>query len=126
MDDDEQEKINQLKTKYVQAEPIRGSKFKAVAVITEKLNGVHLAYKKMFQDNPAADHIIAAFSAEGSLGYQDNSEHGAGFRVLNVIQNHHLSNIAVFVIREYGGENLGPQRFITIKDLAAKALEAAT
>lgn len=123
VDEKEQEKINRIKTPYVTTEPIKGSKFKATAVIVHSLNDVHLAYKKLFQDNPAADHIVAAFSAEHTTGYQDNGEFGAGFRVLNVIQDHHFSDIAVFVIREYGGENLGPQRFIVIKELASKAIE---
>lgn len=89
---------------------------------TEKLNDVHLAYKKLFREFPGADHIAAAFSAEGEEGYQDDSEFGSGYRLLNVIKDAKLLNVSVFVVRYYGGEHLGPQRFTVMKELAEEAL----
>lgn len=106
------------------APPVKGSKFRAAAAILDSLNDVHLAYIKMFQLYPHADHIVAAFAVEDQEGYQDNGEFGAGYRVLNVIRDAKLFNVAVFVIREYDGQHLGPQRFDIIRDLSQKALEA--
>lgn len=126
VDSEEQLKINRIKTKTVEEPPIKGSKFKAVAVSTPKLNDVHLAYKKMFQLYPHTDHIVAAFNAENEEGFQDNGEFGAGHRVLKTIQDSKLYNVSVFVVREYGGRNLGPLRFNIFQNMALKALEALT
>lgn len=126
VDSDEQLKINHIKTKTVEEPPIKGSKFKAVAVCTPTLNDVHLAYKKMFQIYPHADHIIAAFITENEEGFQDNGEFGAGHRILKTLKETKLYQIAVFVIREYGGQNLGVLRFNIMQNIARKALEALT
>lgn len=48
--------------------------FQAFACVTERMDDVRMAYKKLFRKFPDADHIAAAFSAEGSEGYQDDSE----------------------------------------------------
>lgn len=111
VDSEEQLNINKIKTKTVEDPPIRGSKFRAVAVNVPKLNDVHLAYMKMFQPYPQADHIVAAFATENEEGFQDNGEFGAGHRVLAVITDSKLYQAAVFVIREYGGQHLGPQHW---------------
>lgn len=100
----------------------RDCSFQAFACVTEKMSDVHLAYKKLFRDYPGADHIAAAFNAEGEEGYQDDSEFGSGYRILRSIQDIKLLNVSVFVIRYYGGENLGPQRFAIMKELAEEAL----
>lgn len=124
VDSDEQLKINRIKTKTVEDPPVRGSKFRAVAVNVPKLNDVHLAYMKMFQLYPHADHIVAAFATENEEGFQDNGKYGAGHRILKVIKDSKLYQVAIFVIREYGGQHLGPKRFDIMCDLASRALEA--
>lgn len=78
----------------------------------------------MFQTYPHADHIVVAYSSEFELGFHDNGQFGAGFRILNTIKEANLGDVAVFIIREYGGENLGPVRFEIMKDLAEQALQA--
>lgn len=124
VDEAEQLKINKIRTKTVEDPPVKGSKFRAVSVVTPTLNDVHLAYIKMFQTYPHADHVVVAYSAEGDLGFHDDGEFGAGYRILNIIKDSHLRDVSLFVIREYGGEHLGPARFDVMKSLAAKALEA--
>lgn len=102
--------------------PAKGCSFQAFALPTERLNDVQMAYKRLFREFPGADHIAAAFNAEGEEGYQDDSEFGSGYRLLNVIREVKLFNTAVFVVRYYGGEHLGQQRFSVMKDLAEEAL----
>lgn len=119
---EEQERINAIKLTYTQSRSANKCSFRAAACVASKMNDVHLAYKKVFQENPGADHIVAACSSEGTQGYQDDGEFGAGHRILKVINDAKLGDIAVFVIRDYGGENLGPTRFAVMKDLAAEAI----
>lgn len=121
--EDEKEKMKSLKIKYTDPKPMKQSEFMGAACIVHNMNEVHLAYRKLFLKFPGADHIIAGFSCEGKEGYQDDSEFSAGFRVLNVIRESKFTNVAVFVIREYGGLHLGPARFSIIKELAEDALQ---
>lgn len=121
--EEEQAKINAIKFCVEQAEPIKGSTFTAYATTVSSMNELHLAYIKMFQNNPSADHIIAAYSCERQTGFQDDSEFGSGYRVLQVLEQTGVGDIAVFITRDYGGEHLGPQRFQTMRDLADKVLQ---
>lgn len=120
---EEKEKMDKIKLKFTQPKPAKSNEFMGAACIVESMNEVHLAYRKLFLKFPGADHIIAAFSCEGKQGYQDDSEFSAGFRVLNVINDTRFSNLAVFIIRDYGGEHLGPTRFTIIKELAEEAIQ---
>ena len=53
---------------------------------------------------------MAVYTNKTALGYRDDGEYGAGYRLLKVLQDAHLNNIAVFLIRHYGGQHLGPDR----------------
>lgn len=121
-DDDEQKKINMIKLKYMRTKPEEGSKFKAAIFTPKTVDDVRRAHLKLFQDYPSADHIVAAFSVKGEQDYQDNGEYGAGFRLLKVIREMGMDNVAVFIIRHFGGNHLGPRRFTIMMDLARAAL----
>lgn len=121
--DGEKKQMKKLKIKYTQPKPMKNSEFMGAACVVNNMNEVHLAYKKLFLKFPGVDHIVAGFSCEGKEGYQDDSEFSAGFRVLNVIRDTKFTNVAVFVIREYGGQHLGPARFTTIREVAEEALQ---
>lgn len=115
-------KMEKIKMKSVQSQPVKGSQFTAYACVVTSLNEVHLAYKKLFRENPEADHIMAACATQGMEAYQDDGEFGAGFRLLYMIRESKLLDVAVFVVRHYGGEHLGPQRFTMIRETANEAL----
>ena len=65
-----------------------------------------------------ATHVTAAYNLTNSKGYQDDGEYGAGYHLLRMLDDTFQQNIAVFVVRVYGGTNLGPQRFECILDIA--------
>lgn len=115
---------NMDKIKFVHSKPksVSSSSFMAAACVVENMDQVHLAYKRLFRENPSADHISAATIIAGEHHYQDDSEFGAGYRILNVIRSSKLEGIAVFVVRLYGGEHVGPARFNAIKEVAEEAL----
>lgn len=118
--------MDKIKFQLAKAEPVKGSEFMAAACHVQDINQVRLAYRKLFKRHPNADHIAAAYSVQGEIGYQDDMEFGSGFRLANVIQAHNIGDIAVFIIRFYGGEHLGPARFSIMKDVAAEAIEKLT
>lgn len=70
-----------------------------------------------------ADHIAVACLIDGREAYNDNGEFGSGFRLLRAIKTSGLDNVALFMIRQYGGVNLGPKRFTIMTELAELALE---
>lgn len=122
VNDSERKKMNNIKFTASTRKSMKQCEFQAFACSVDKLNDVHLAYKKLFRDFPGADHIAAAYNAEGDDGYQDDAEFGSGFRLLRVLKEAKLYNTAVFVIRYYGGDHLGIQRFQVMKDLAEEAI----
>lgn len=121
--DEEQEKMNKIKLKKFHVDPEQGSSFKAAVFRPDSFDEVRQAYVKLAQDYPAADHISVACSVNQQTAYQDNGEHGSGFRILRCIKQASVDNVAIFIMRHYGGINLGPRRFTIINELAKAALE---
>ena len=58
-------------------------------------------------------------------GKQDDGEWGGSFKILEALKENNCENVAVFVIRQFGGVALGPKRFGYIKDAAVGALKEA-
>lgn len=125
-DKDELAKMEKIKFQFVKTEPTKGSEFLAAACYANTMDEVRLAYRKLFKRHPNADHISAAYSVQREIGYQDDMESGSRFRLANVIQDHRIGNIAVFIIRFYGGENLGAARFSIMKEAASEVIERLT
>lgn len=115
-------RMAQIPMKYSQTKPAQTSSFSAAACTVDSMNDIHLAYKRLFREFPEADHIVAAANYQQEEMFQDDSEFGAGYRLLNIIRDFHLGNVAVFVIRHYGGEHVGPMRFAIMKDVAEEAI----
>lgn len=97
-DDDIQEKIDQIKLKHFHAEPEQGSTFRMAVFRLQSVEDVKLAYIKLFQRFPSADHISTACIVGGEEAYQDDKEHGAGYRMLKIIKQSSMDNIALFMI----------------------------
>lgn len=119
----EQEKMDKIKFKFFHTDPEQGSSFKAAVFTPQSMADVRRAYIKLAQDYPAADHIAVACSVQSETAYQDNGEHGSGFRILRCIKQSALDGVAIFIMRHYGGQNLGPRRFTIINELSRVALE---
>ncbi len=64
-------------------------------------------YRKEYYD--AVHHCSACRLIDGAIKYSDDGEPSgtAGLRMMNAIEHQNLSNIAVFVIRYFGGVKLG-------------------
>ena len=146
---DKVEKEKQAKIKLVAADPKSegNSDFFAYAVKVHQLHEVRCAYKKVRLLHPRADHVVAAYSIRSHRGYQDDGEHGAGIKLINTLdppankddQDYQATededgytkikrkkneplNTAVFVVHNFGGVQIGSERFKIIKNIAIEAV----
>ena len=118
-------KQEKLKLSSSDAITQEGSTFTAFALKTGQIHEVRRAYRKLYRENPSATHVIGAYHLKNHKGHQDDSEYGAGSRLLKMIEKQYTVNTAVFVVRIYGGRHLGPKRFNIIQDVAKEALTRA-
>ena len=79
----------------------------------------------LLTDKPvaAADHNIYAYRYGDQEGCCDDGEHGAGLRILKMLQSKGVDNAIVVVTRWYGGEHLGDRRFKLIDECAEHAVD---
>ena len=98
------------------------SVFTGYAVKVNNVTEIKLAYKRVKQLSPDADHLIMAYTIKQYQGYCDAGEHGAGRRLKNILEDRNATNTAVFVARDFGGITLGHKRFICIEKSARESL----
>lgn len=123
---DEHKKMQELDMKYTKDKSIKSCSFKAVGCNVNTFEDLRFAYKRLHREFPQADYIVAAYCISGELGFQDDREYGAGFRIQNIIEKSKMGDLAIFIIRFYGGEHLGPQHFTTMKELAEEVMGKIT
>lgn len=73
-----------------------------------------------------AIHNMLAYRIVGEVTIKDNDEdgeHGAGSKLLNLLELLKAEDVAVVVTRWYGGIKLGPERFKHINKCARQVLE---
>ena len=123
---DKVEKEKQDKIKMTSSDMVteENSTFLAYAIKANQIHDVRRAYRKVRRLHASADHVIGAYSIRNHKGYQDDAEHSAGYKLLNecIIQKK-LHNVAVFVVRVFGGQRLGPRRFHFISSAGHQALQ---
>ena len=74
-----------------------------------------------------AHHNIYAYRLSEGNGIKescsDDGEHGAGKRLLGILQDDNATDIVVVCTRWFGGHHIGPKRFDHIKECAKEALQ---
>ena len=118
----EREKQDKLKLATSDTVNVEGSNFVAYAIKTGQTQEVRRAYHKIRRTHPGATHVIAAYKLRSHSGYQDDEEHTAGHKLVKEIERKKMINVAVFVVRDYGGTHLGHKRFSIICEAAEQAL----
>lgn len=104
------------------------SKFASYAVAVQDHADVQAALTKMRLKFADATHVACAFRLPGAntpinQDFIDDGEFGCGRIMLKVLKEQQLLNIAVFIVRYYGGKHLGAQRHNIFHDMAAKAIQ---
>lgn len=122
VDDEEQEQMDKLKFFSSDPKTEKGSQFIGAAVQVRSTQDLVRAYRKAMQMNPCADHISMAANLDKTPCFQDDGEFNASAKMHAELMNRKLDNIAIFVIRNYGGRHLGPARFECIIHVTKQAL----
>lgn len=108
----------------------KGSEFLAFAAKCQSAEDVRQAYRKLKIKYADASHITSAHRLSPPNGpynqeAMDDGEHGMGRVLLKLLQEQKVTNVAVFVLRYYGGTHIGSARFDIARQLATKAIKAA-
>lgn len=126
---DQQELIatNQAPTVYGDSKQVENSEFISYAVKVSSAEEVRVAYRKLRVRYADAHHIMSAFRLDPPNGpynqeANDDGEYGGGRAILSVLQDNDVLNVAVFVVRFFGGKHIGAARFDAIKKLTNTAL----
>ncbi len=127
VDSEEQEKIDKIKFTETSVQGEKGSSFRGVGAKVTSRAEIRRCYKKIRQQFPAATHIMCAYSFKKGgdkveTGKQDDGEWGGAHRILETIRFKKVSNTVIFVVREFGGQEIGANRFKHIKDCSEKVL----
>ena len=88
---------------------------------------VNRAYEYVRYVNMKSRHIICACKIPGenvleTEEFEDDNEHGAGQILLDYIYKAKLRNCAIFVVRDYDGQHIGPIRFERMIEAAKSAV----
>lgn len=130
-DVNEQKRINAINQKIVESEPkySMNSSFVGLAVGVNSIQDTNLAYKAVMQRFPFMDHVMMAYQFKPQDGQPvkhgacDDMEFGGGTCVAKFLQQKKIKDIAVFVVRRYGGIHLGLDRFKAIEEVAGNAVQ---
>lgn len=103
--------IKERKTKLLEN---MKSKFYATAFPIDNVELFKGELTKFQKDNPKAKHVIYAYRiGVNSKSCDDKEPKGtAGRPVLELLNKKHLNNIAIVVVRYYGGVQLGASRLL--------------
>ena len=126
--DDELGHIEQVKVYNVPGHEEAGSEFMCYFQRINSVDEVQQGLVKLKIKHGDATHIPVAYRLANSKGpynqeYLDNQEFGAGRRILNVLKQEEITNVAVFTPRYYGGQKMGARHFQIYQELAERAVK---
>lgn len=109
-------------------ESLNFSHFVAYAGAVQDVADVQAAYTKVRRKFSDSSHVVCAYRMPGKNSpnlqdYVDDGEFGAGRVMLNLLKEEKLMNVVIFMIRQFGGQHLGPQRFDLIRKVSQTAIE---
>ena len=98
------------------------SKFISYLIHIENLADFDYFYKNLKKEHKKARHICFAYILNDTYKYSDDGEPSstAGLPIYNVLKGNELKNVALFVVRYFGGTLLGSGRLLRTYSLAAK------
>lgn len=119
-----QKKLDQIDFAISKPKSHNSSQFIGLATRVYTVPQAQAAYQKVRQMYPSYDHILMAYKIDDHTGYQDDGEHSAGLNIHKRIMLNRGHNMAVFVVRNFGGIHIGAQRFDCINTVADNAIDA--
>lgn len=128
LDPDDLATTKNASTIYGDSKLHEGSEFISYAAKITTVEQVRVAYRKLRIKYADATHISSAFRLDppnGPFNQEgvDDGEHASGRCLLGLLQEHKVVNVAIFMVRFYGGKHIGGARFDITRNLAMKALQ---
>jgi putative IMPACT (imprinted ancient) family translation regulator len=109
----------------------KGSKFLSFAVPVTEEQAVKTRREQLRKEHYKAVHVVVAYRLGEAAAMEYSSDDGepsgsAGRPVLNELKSRQLTNVAVFIVRYYGGKKLGVAGLINAyKSACIAALDIA-
>ena len=126
---DPSERIRWNKVRIIPGNVILKGKcrFHGFSVVAGKAETIRDAYNKLRFDHADARHIVCCYRLPGKCfpvlsDFVEDQEHGMGQTLLRMLSEAQIYNRAIFVIRYYGGEHLGPACYQAYLDAAQSAV----
>ena len=112
-------KMHTIDLKYGNTETHKASRFIGIAHAVKNIDDVCEGYHKVKTLYSDTTHVMCAYrlhNSRGPFGQDglDDGKHGSGHHMLSLIKEKKYENIAVYVVRYYGGLHLGPFHFQVI------------
>lgn len=129
LDSESQKVVDDINKKFAMTDTttVKNSSFVALALEVKLIEQVRVAYIAAAQRFASMDHIMMAYGLKENetikMGSCDDSEHGSSAVIRRAMAKEKARNMAVFVIRRYGGLHLGMDRFTTIETIAREAIK---
>lgn len=128
LEPDDIRNLNNSQTVFGNSATEQGSEFISFAAKVNNEEEVRIAYRKLRLKYANATHIMSAHRFDPPNGpinqeANDDGEIAGGRKILTTLQDQHVTQVAVFIVRFYGGLHIGPIRFDIIKTLTLDALK---
>ena len=108
-------------------EEYQGSKFMVYTAKVNSFKDVQKAYAKVKDANLAAAHILCGYRIFAKdfpfkQDFSNDGDHQIGKVILDILKTQGVFNVAVFIVRYYDGDHIGPQRFNIVHRLTEQAI----
>ena len=128
LDSDDFKRLENVHVCQTGKETAKGSVFTAFAAEVMSIDQVVDIYTHLKIKYQDASHIAAAYRLPGEnvadlQDYYDDREYGCGRTLLNALVDGEKFFRAIFLVRQYGHQQLGKARFDIFKRLAEQAIE---
>ena len=127
MTDEEIQEVRAVKVVAAEEHTEKGSEYYTYVQKVKTSKEVQKGLLKIRLKHGDATHVSVGYRLDGATGpYRqeghDDKEYGAGRTILKVLKQKELVNIAVFVVRYYGGVKLGGRRYKILESLTEASL----
>jgi hypothetical protein len=102
------------------------SSFQLYAARVKNNEQASRAYKSIqrFRKAASATHLISAHRLDnGTVGWRDDGDHAMGRKLYNTMKEKKMSNVILFLSRNFGGHHMGKRRFEIVDQLVNEIME---
>ena len=107
---------------------VEDTKYYSYALQCTSFEEIQIAYHSIKEKHLSATHIICGYRLFGTKvpllqDFSDDGDHACGRHILNALKRVGVFNIAVFIVRYYGEQNIGTRRFQAMSELTDAVLQ---